>query len=227
MQNQLAIQHPRHKSGEGTSSFSSENSEQLLIHGERMQTLNLAEPLNIYQPFGDANTSVELGWLRAQPGWAQAGSELVASALGELLWDRACEHPSTLLPWCSTDRAPFGGKQYQKKKKKQKLSEEAGSMQPGEPPEFGESPAPRGAPISPPRLHRAQQDHVSRDACSMPCSMNVCCLLYTSSIHAHLEADKDDDALSPRAVPLLSLASYGLLAPSYRVVFGEKRTRFP
>lgn len=63
-----------------------------------MQTLNLAEPLNIYQPFGDANTSIELGWLHAQPGWAQAGSELVVSALGELLWDRACGHPSTLLP---------------------------------------------------------------------------------------------------------------------------------
>lgn len=175
LQNQLAIQHPRHKSGEGTSSFSSENSEQLLIHGERMQTLNLAEPLNIYQPFGDANTSVELGWLRAQPGWAQAGSKLVASALGELLRDRARGHPSTLIPWCSSDRAPFGGKQYQKKKKKQKLSEEAGSMQPGKPPEFGESPAPKGAPISPPWLHRAQQDHPSRDASSSPCSMNAAC----------------------------------------------------
>lgn len=122
---------------------------------------------------------------------------------------------------------PLGASSIKKRKKKQKLSEEAGSMQPGEPPEFGESPAPRGAPISPPQLHRAQQDHVSRDASSTPCSMNVCCLLYTSSIHAHLEADKDDDALSPRAVPLLSLPSYRLLAPSYRVVFGETRTRFP
>lgn len=107
---------------------------------------------------------------------------------------------------------------------RQKLSEGAGTMQPGEPPESGGSPAPRGTPISPPGCTgHSRTTSAGMLAARRAARVSATC---TSSIHAHLEADKNDDTLSPRAVPLLSLPSYRLLAPDYRVVFGENKTRF-
>lgn len=114
---------------------------------------------------------------------------------------------------CSQKQSP--GKSYQREQARCSRASPlnlGGAQLPGEP------------PISPPGCTgHSRTTSAGMLAARRAARVSATC---TSSIHAHLEADKNDDTLLPWAVPLLSLPSYMLLAPDYRVVFGENKTRF-